>query len=107
METVILTTPVQAAVGAATFRVWRLDLQRAHPDRPAGIYAVFREVDAFGEFIAAGRAIECRYAGDEADALLIGLNKANLSLKSLEKRVTEKCQEDGKLGPGTIAGLPD
>jgi hypothetical protein len=106
-EQITLTTAVQAATGATKFRVWALDLRRAHPDRPAGILAIFREVDAAGAFLAGGRMIECRYEDAAADALLIGLNKANLSVKSLEKRVTETCQADGKLGAGAITGAPD
>jgi len=107
METVTLTVAVQTSAGATAFRVWWLDLRRSHPDRPAGILAVFREVDGAGVFLSGGRAIECRYEGAEADALLITLNKANLSTLSLEKRVTQKCQADGKLGAGAITGSPD
>jgi len=108
METLTLTTPVQVAVGATVFRLWTLDLRRAHPERPAGIRAVFREVDGAGAFLPfGGRSIECRYDEAEAEALLIVLNKANLSTLSLEKRVTQKCQSDGKLGAGAITGTPD
>jgi hypothetical protein len=108
METLTLSTPVQVSAGATSFRVWRLDLRRAHPEREAGILAVFREVDGSGAFIAlGGRTIECRYDGAEAEALLVSLNKANLSTLSLEKRVTQKCQTDGKLGTGAITGTPD
>lgn len=108
METLTLSAPVQVSTGASAFRVWRLDLRRAHPEQPAGILAVFREVDGAGAFIPlGGRTIEVRYEGAEAEALLVVLNKANLSTLSLEKRVTQKCQSDGKLGAGGITGNPD
>jgi hypothetical protein len=107
LETLTLTVAVQISTGVATFKVWLLHLRRSHPDRPAGILAIFREVDGGGAFLAGGRAIECRYEGTEAETLIITLNKSNLSTKSLEKRVVEKCQADGKLGAGSIAGAPD
>lgn len=107
METLILTAPVQVSVGASAFRVWDLEVRRTHPDRPAGVLAIFREVNVSGAFISGGRSIECRWEGPEAETLILALNKANLSLISLEKRVTQKCQLDGKLGAGAISGTPD
>jgi hypothetical protein len=108
METLTLSAPVQVSTGATNFRVWSLLLQRAHPERPALIVAIFREVDGTGAFIPlGGRAIECRYEGATAEALIISLNKANLSTLSLEARVVQKCQADGKLGAGAITGTPD
>jgi len=38
---------------------------------------------------------------------MLGLNKADLSAKSLNRRAIEKMQADGKLGTGTITGEPD
>lgn len=105
-EQLTLTTPVFTSAGATRFRVWQLDLRRAHPDRPAGILAIFREVDGAGAFISGGRSIECAYEGADAEPLIIALNKANLSTISLERRVTERCQADGKLGAGSISGAP-
>ncbi len=107
METLTLSAPVQVSAGASAFRLWSLVLQRAHPDRSAVIVAVFREVDGAGIFMPLGRTVDCRYEGDAAEAALIALNKANLSTLSLEKRVTQKCQTDGKLGAGNITGTPD
>lgn len=106
-EQITLASAVQVSAGATRFRIWALDLRRSHPDRPAGILAIFREVDAAGAFLPGGRMIECRYEDADADALLIALNKANLSTLSLEKRVTQRCQADGKLGAGAITGAPD
>ena len=107
METLTLTTPVQVSIGATSFRVWDLEVRRTHPDRPAGILIVFREVDGTGLFISGGRSIECRYEGAEAEKLILVLNKSNLSTISLEKRVTQKCQTDGRLGAGEITGAVD
>lgn len=106
-ETVTLTAPVYVSSGTTMFRVWDLDLRRGHPDRAAGILAIFREVDGTGTFVSGGKSLEARYDGAEADALLITLNKANLSTLSLEKRVIQKCQTDGRLGAGAMSGSPD
>jgi hypothetical protein len=43
---------------------------------------------------------------DAALALMVGLNKANLSIKSLQRRVLERLIADGKLS-GSITGAPD
>ncbi len=41
-----------------------------------------------------------------ATTLMVALNKANLSTKSLQKRILERLQTDGHLA-GTISGTPD
>ena len=46
------------------------------------------------------------YLGDEATAMIKTLNTANLTTKSMHKRVLEKLSADGKL-PGTVQGTPD
>ena len=43
----------------------------------------------------------------EARDIVRGLNKANMSTKSMEKRVLEKLIADGYLSAGTITGSPD
>jgi len=53
-----------------------------------------------------GGTINCSYSGPEAAALMLTLNTANLSVKSLHKRTIEKLQADGKLPAGTISGTP-
>ena len=53
-----------------------------------------------------GKTISCQYRGAEATALMLTLNTANLSVKSLHKRTIEKLQADGKLPAGTITGTP-
>ncbi len=46
------------------------------------------------------------YNGTEATNLMVALNKADLTVKSLHRRVMEKAITDGKLS-GTISGTPD
>lgn len=45
------------------------------------------------------------YRGPEAVTLMLFLNTANLSTKSLHRRIMEKLLADGKL-TGTISGAP-
>lgn len=44
---------------------------------------------------------------DGALGLILALNKANLAIKSLQRRILEKLLADGKLVVGTITGTPD
>lgn len=102
-EKVTLTSPVYVDAGASEFRVAALDLNR----RGSEIRAIFGEVQpGTATFVSNGKTLLCLYSDAQADTLLIALNKANLSIKSLERRVTEQCQSDGKLGAGTISGVP-
>jgi len=102
-EKVTLTTPVFTSAGASEFRLASLYLNR----RSSTIKAVFGEVTAGTVvFIDSGRTLTCDYDGAAADAMMILLNKANLTANSLEKRVTTTCQADGKVPAGTISGTP-
>lgn len=47
-----------------------------------------------------------RYEGTEATTMIKTLNTANLSTKSMHKRILEKLSNDGLL-PGTVVGTPD
>lgn len=49
---------------------------------------------------------EIRYEGSDASALMVALNKANLSIKSLHRRILERLIADGKIA-GAVNGLPD
>ena len=49
---------------------------------------------------------EVNYNGDVATSLMVALNKANLSVKSLHKRILEYLVADGKIA-GTIIGTVD
>lgn len=63
-----------------------------------------------------GEAKSFSYGGDrltatdaeraDALALMVALNKANLSTRSLQRRVLERLVTDGKL-TGTVSGTPD
>lgn len=44
---------------------------------------------------------------DDAVKMMKQLNTANLTTKSLHKRVLEKLSADGKIPPGTTTGTPD
>jgi hypothetical protein len=46
------------------------------------------------------------YTGDAAIAMIKQLNTANLTTKSMHKRILEKLSADGLL-PGTVTGTPD
>ncbi len=46
------------------------------------------------------------YEGSTAVTLILALNKANLSITSLQRRILERLVADGKL-TGTVSGTPD
>lgn len=48
-----------------------------------------------------------RYTGAQAATLITSLNKANLSIKSLQRRVLEQLAIDFPELAGTITGSPD
>lgn len=106
-DRVVLDTPVLAQQGVTTFRLWALSLRRASTDAPhftrdARIEATLRTVDANGAFTQFEKRLMCTYEGAEAEALIIALNRADLSTASLERRVIQRCMSDGKLGTGTF-----
>ncbi len=54
-----------------------------------------------------GENFHATYIGAEATNLMIALNKANLSILSLQRRILERLVADGKLPAGTVTGSPD
>lgn len=110
MEKIVLTVAINADVGSTEFVVWMFSMRRKHPDSPAEIRIIFREV-VNGTFLLNGRYLTCLYSDTDTttttDDLIKQLNKVNLSAKSLERRLLERCQLDGKLGAGIISGTPD
>lgn len=46
------------------------------------------------------------YDGDPATTRMLALNTANLTVKSLDKRLLEMLVTDGKLPPGSVSGVP-
>lgn len=53
-----------------------------------------------------GESVTVEWTGAPATALMVALNKANLSVNSLHKRVLQQCVADGKLPAGTVTGAP-
>lgn len=101
-ERVTLSTPVKADPGATVFRVSELNLNvEGH-----SITVRLREADGAGAFVRDGHFLAFGYVDAEADALLSSLNTANLSIKSLQRRIIEKLVADGKVAAGTISGVP-
>lgn len=54
-----------------------------------------------------GRTTSFDYTGETAKTLMTALNKADLSVKSLHRRVLERLMADQKLAVGTLTGVVD
>lgn len=54
-----------------------------------------------------GHEVNASYEGTEAEALMIGLNKADLSTNSLHRRILQRLMTDGKIENGSVTGTPD
>jgi len=94
-EIVTLTVPLPAT---STLRIADLDLNV----RGSMIRVIFAEFAA-GVWVPNGREIIAEWNGPTADALLLALNKANLTTQSLAQRVFTQAIADGKLA-GTQSG---
>ena len=93
MEKLNLTTPIPAST-LTDYQVMRLDLNWA---------GQVLHVDIISN---TGKHLGHEYRGATAVNLMVALNKANLSVKSLHKRVLEQLVADGILA-GSISGSPD
>lgn len=93
MEQIDLTTPITKP-SVTNYRVNKLDLRWL--DKHI-------RIELFSD---TGEVLHHSYDGTEATNLMIFLNKANLSTKSLQKRVLEKLVADGVID-GSITGTPD
>lgn len=93
-EILNFSTPEQGAPGTVT---WKLILIHKNWEQ-ATIKAGFRGDN--GEYTSIS------YEGTEARNLMRVLNKADLTVKSEQRRIMEKAVADGKLS-GTISGTPD
>lgn len=100
-ERVVFPVPVQADAGAVEFRVSELVL-----NVEASVVTVRLRETSDGAFVPNGRQVVASYAAADADALMRALNTANLSTKSLQRRVIEKLVADGKVPAGLISGVP-
>lgn len=95
-ERIDLQTPyVPDPRQATSFTIWRLDLNWR--DAIVGIYLRDNQSGVVRTF---------SYSGQEATNMMVSLNKMNLSVKSLHRRVIEKLIND-ELLDGTIEGTPD
>ena len=54
-----------------------------------------------------GEAASCAWSDATATTLMRQLNKLDLSVKSLQRRLLERAMADGCLGAGTVVGTPD
>ena len=63
-------------------------------------------ITIFLESVTTGQQTVYLYQKDEAQNLMITLNKMDLSVKSLQRRILEKLVADGHL-TGTVSGSPD
>ena len=93
-EQLDLAAPEQLAPGTVTWKPILLHLNKKQATIKAGF-----EGDN-GEYTSVG------WEGAIATTLMVALNKANLSVKSLNRRIMERAVADGKLS-GTISGTPD
>lgn len=87
-----LTTPVtQPTIDNYTVASLTLDWYEAR------ISIILRDND--------GKSVHFMYEGATATALMVALNKANLTSNSLQKRIFTQLISDGKL-IGTVSGSP-
>jgi hypothetical protein len=91
MEALTLTTPI--SVASYTIQLLSLDWQNAR----INVFLVDQT----------GIHSNYQYDGAPATALMVSLNKANLTISSLQKRVLQQLVTDGKLSAGTVTGTPD
>jgi hypothetical protein len=99
-EELILTDPVQPPT-TTKYRVssLTLDLDRVVSPGVTGSVEITL-VDNNGVLL------NHQYIGAEAESMIRQLNTANLTTKSMHKRVLEKLAADGVI-PGTVTGTPD
>lgn len=49
----------------------------------------------------------CTYVGQEAIDMMKWMNTANFTVNSMQKRILQKLEQDGKIPSGDITGTPD
>lgn len=104
-EDLILTTPeIVPQVTTTSYRVVGLSLDW---ERTTIVIRVRGSNGEVKTFVYGGSDPSTPQAAkDKATALMIALNKANLSVKSLQRRVLEQLATDGLL-VGGVTGAPD
>jgi hypothetical protein len=108
MEELVLTEPIvkpEVTVPervSSTYRVMAitLNLEAVSPSsgEPGFVHIVLRD--------NLNAPFTHTYEGQVATDMIKALNKANLTTKSMHKRILEKLSTDGVL-PGTVTGAPD
>lgn len=91
----------------------QLDLSAAIPLGTRTTYTVtqvlFNWPKAIIEVLVVGSdgvEVRAEYLGATATTLMLQLNKVDLSVKSLQRRILERLVTDGKLPPGSVSGTP-
>lgn len=99
-ESHVLSSPVTypAPTSLTDYQVVMFTIDRQNPARPWILMAARSNT---------GVIVEARYEGSVAATLISQLNTANLSTKSLQKRILEKMAADGFLAVGSVTGAPD
>ena len=101
MEELALTAPVTVSTTTSKYRVITVTFGMEMTMPPAEPGAVLIELkdnnDASSSY---------QYTGDTAIDMIKWLNTANLTVKSMQKRILERLSADGYL-PGTVVGTPD
>jgi hypothetical protein len=107
-EKLTLVTPVYVDPGVVEFWPESLYMKREHPDAPAEIRAVMRElIPGTTLFKPNGRSLICRYDGATAQNLINQVGRPQTTTESLDRRIVKKCQTDNQLPAGTISGSPE
>ena len=102
-ESIILDNAIQTDLGATRFlpSVMHLNVEKER------FFYRLREIDEEDKLLPNGKIVDKVYTGTAAMQRIVQLNKANLSIVSLSKRVIEDAQAAGIIGSGTITGSPD
>ena len=102
MEELALTDPVTVpATTTAKYRVVSLTLSLEYLLDPAVPGAVLITLRDNNDVVS-----NYEYGGQTAQDMIRFLNTANLTTKSMHKRILERLSSDGLL-PGTVVGTPD
>jgi hypothetical protein len=96
MEELVLTDPVVTQKTTAKYHVISFTMDMVTFNGFVGI--ILRDNN--------NEQLNFSYKGVEATTMIKQLNTANLSTKSMHKRILEKLSNDGLL-PGTVTGVPD
>ena len=111
MKRIIVILAIVLSLSSISYGAEQLDLS------PAVVCNAYRMTQLFFDWtnqiinvsltcVQTGEIKQFSYTGGPAQTLMIGLNKANFSTNSFQKRVMQQLVNDGKLA-GTVSGTPD